>query len=252
MKKVQFQGLVVVLIFLSVFFAASRVDWITLFRVKYISEKTEKKLGEIFDNVFRKTETIIHDHSVIHKIDSLLTLICDSNGIDKESITWYVVKRDEVNAFVFPDRHLVVFSGLIYDVQSDAALSGVLCHELAHMEKNHVMRKLKKEVGVSVLLSVATGNGSPGLVMEIARQLSSSAYSRSLEKEADISAVDFLMASGIAPEPFADFLEKFADDDVGFEESLSWVSSHPHPAKRAEYVRRYILEKQGSLNEEGM
>ena len=47
-------------------------------------------------------------------------------------------------------------------------------------------KKLSKEIGLSVLLSATTGGKGSAIVKEILKSLSSSAYDRTLEKEADI------------------------------------------------------------------
>ena len=68
-------------------------------------------------------------------------------------------------------------------------LGFVICHEIAHIQLSHVMKKLVKEIGLSVLISMTTGKSGSGTIQEGLKLLSSSAYDRNLEKEADLKAV---------------------------------------------------------------
>jgi beta-barrel assembly-enhancing protease len=90
-------------------------------------------------------------------LDKLILPLCKANTIERDSLKVHIVEKDEVNAFALPNNHLVVYTGLITDCKKQEALQGVLGHEIAHIEKNHVMKKLSKEVGLSVLLSATTG-----------------------------------------------------------------------------------------------
>ena len=105
------------------------------------------------------------------------------------------------------------------------------------------MKKLVKEIGLSVLISMTTGNGGSEIVKETAKMLSSSAFDRSLEKEADIKAVDYLIKAKINPEPFADFLFKLSDKENEATKYLTWISTHPDSKERAEYIIEYSKDK---------
>ncbi len=103
------------------------------------------------------------------------------------------------------------------------------------------MKKLVKEVGVSALLSIAS---SGSISMETLRLLTSTAYDRSMEKEADSLGVEYLIESGINPEPLADMLFRLSLDESPLLKNLAFVSSHPDTDDRV----RSIL-KQASKQE---
>ena len=50
------------------------------------------------------------------------------------------------------------------------------------------MKKLIQEIGLSVLISVTVGNTGSEVLSEITHLLSSTAYGRTIEKEADLKA----------------------------------------------------------------
>lgn len=206
MKKIIIQGLIIVALFLSVWFVFAQIDWMSVFKVEKISNKTEEKLGSLFWDVIRESEKEITNPFVVNSVDSIVTRICTANDIDRGFIKVHLLENDETNAFALPNGHLVIYSGLMLNSENPEELSGVICHEIAHIQLNHITKKLVKEVGLSALISMTTGNKGSEIIRETAGTLSSLAFDRSMEKEADIKAVDYLIKAKINPEPFANFL----------------------------------------------
>jgi predicted Zn-dependent protease len=254
MKKAILQGIISILFFFGTWFVLTKIDWVTVLKVQKVTDKTEEKLGELFWDIFQQTEKENKNPFVVNSIDSIVTQICTANNIDREFIKVHILTKDDINAFALPNGHLIVYSGLIINSDNQQELSGVICHEIAHINLNHVMKKLVKEIGLSVLISMTTGNGGAEIVKETAKMLSSSAFDRSLEKEADIKAVDYLVKARINPEPFADFLFKLSETENEATQYLTWMSTHPDSKERAEYIIEYCKDKKikyaGSVTKE--
>jgi predicted Zn-dependent protease len=104
------------------------------------------------------------------------------------------------------------------------------------------MKKLSKEVGLSVLLSATAGGKGGEILKEIFKTLSSSAYDRTLEKEADLASVDYMIKADIDPKPMADFMYQMAQD-AKIPKGMEWISSHPESEERAKYILEYIKDK---------
>lgn len=243
MKTIFTQGIIVLVLFFSTWFVLTQVDWMTVFKVHKVADKTEERLGELLWDIFKKSEKENINPFVASSIDSIVTKICSENGIDKQLIKVHIFDKDEINAFALPNGHLLIYSGLVLAVDNQEELSGVICHEIAHIQLNHVMKKLIKEVGLSVLISMTTGQGGTEIIQETAKLLSSSAFDRSLEKEADIKAIEYLVNAKINPEPFANFLYKLSQNEHEAMKYLSWTSTHPDSKVRAEYIIEYSRNK---------
>ncbi|MBI4946402.1 MAG: M48 family metallopeptidase [Bacteroidetes bacterium] len=244
MKKVLFQLLLTVALFFLIWFSLSRINWKFILSIEQATKTTEEKLGDLFWKVYKTSETEIRRKKIIAPIDTLLSFICTKNHIERNGIKLHIIMKDEINAYTLPDRHLVVFSGLINACENESELCGILGHELAHMEKNHVMKKLIKEVGLSALISFTTGNkaGSQA-AKELAKTLSSTGYDRTLEREADLASVDYLLNANIDPEPFATFLFRIAKETGNLPKQLFWLSTHPDSEERAEKIIETIKNK---------
>ncbi|MEI8113013.1 MAG: M48 family metallopeptidase [Bacteroidia bacterium] len=243
MKKILTELVLTVAVIVSVWYGLSQVDWMELFKIKQTTQNTEEKIGDLFWKMMQNSETEITSDSIVAPVDSILTSICNANSIDRKKIKLHLLRKDDVNAFALPGNHLVIYSGLINSCENESELYGVIGHELAHMEKNHVMNKLVKEVGLSVLISMSTGNGNSEAIKSAIQQISSSAYDRKLETEADLTAVDYLEKAGIDPEPFANFLYRLADVNKNLPSQIYWISSHPESKERAEKIIERIKSK---------
>ncbi len=239
MRKLIIQGTGMVAVFLFTWFALSEVDWMSIFKVEQITKATEEKLGKTIWDWFNHSEKEIRDSEIFNTVDSLLTKVCASNDIYRDQVELHIVSNEEVNAFALPGNHLVIYSGLINSSENESELCGVIAHELAHIKMEHVMKKLVKEVGLSVVISMSTGNNGGEIVKEAAKLLSSTAYDRKLEKEADLMAVDYLINAGIEPRHFADFLSRLSESQPEIESHFAWISTHPDSQKRADYINSY-------------
>lgn len=78
-----------------------------------------------------------------------------------------------------------------------------------------------------------------------AKLLSSTAYDRTLESEADKTAVFYLLQSGINPEPFGEFLFRLSKEEE-LPSLTEWVSTHPDSEKRSIQICNWA--KEGSNN----
>lgn len=243
MKKLIIQGLISILLFFGVWYALTQIDWIQIFKVQQVTDKTEQKLGDLFWEFFKKSEKEIKNTYAVNTVDSIVTQICTANKIDRDKLKIHIVNKAEINAFALPNGHLIIHTGLVLHSDNQEELAGVICHEIAHIELHHVMKKLVKEIGLSVLISMTTGSSGAEVIKETAKMLSSSAFDRSLEKEADIKAVEYLINTNINPEPFADFLYKLSNTEHEETKYLTWISTHPDSKERAEYIIEYSKGK---------
>lgn len=246
MKKTIIQGAVTMLLFFGTWFLLTQIDWVRIFNVQKVSDKTEEKLGDLFWEAFQKNEQENKNPFVVNTIDSMVDRICTANHINREAIKVHLFNKEEINAFALPNGHLIVYTGLITNADNQEELCGVICHEMAHIRLNHVMKKLIKEVGLSVLISMTTDKGGTEVIKEAAKMLSSTAFDRSLEKEADIKAVDYLIKAKINPAPFADFLFKLSEKENELTPYSDWMSTHPDSKVRAAYIVDYCKDKQSN------
>jgi predicted Zn-dependent protease len=232
MKKL----LIVLLILAGIGYALTRIEWSELLGLNRVTASVEKQLGDMFWEQYAAGATISKDVSKTDSIEAIIRRICLANDIDPQLIKLHVVETAEVNAFALPDYHMVVNTGLLNYSKHPEEVAGVLGHEIAHMELSHVMKKLGKEIGLTVIMLIVGGDAGAEIMKRAIGTLSSSAYDRSLEKDADLKAVDYMKAAKMNPDRFADFLDRLAGDEE-VPEMMQWLSTHPDSKERARYIR---------------
>lgn len=244
MKKIFLQALITTILFVATLFFLRKVDWMTVFKIEKLTQKTQQKIGDIFWETIQQTEKVNTDVYANNCADSIVTKICVANNIDRKLIKVHIVDKDEVNAFAIPNGHLVVYSGLIKKSDNADEVAGVIAHEIAHTQLDHLTKNLIKEMGLSALLSISAGSAGGEVIKRAIKILSSTAYDRKLEKEADIKAVDYLLNCNINPEYFSNFLYKISDEQPSSLQNLTWISTHPDSKERAKYIMDYMKGKQ--------
>ena len=247
MKKLFFLLIFIVIAFGGCYYVYSKINWSGLFGVKKITENVDEQLGDVFWKSYSAEMVEIKDIKIVEPIQQMVQELCSENKIAASSINVHVVDNKEINAFAMPGRHLVVHTGLIEFADKQEEIAGVIAHEIAHIESGHVVKKLGKEIGLSILMNLTLGDIGGEVVRNALSTLTSTAYDRSLEKEADLKAVDYMIAAKMNPTYLASFLEKL-DKQSQTPEVLRWVSTHPDSKERV----RYINEKVKAINVKGV
>lgn len=212
------------LVFLLVSFGLSRKNYeypnVSLFPV--IEES-------IYDRYVNGHE--VDEDKATEALRKCVSHICQKNGFDTVNV--YLVKSNQVNAFAYCGRNLVVFSKLVETCETENELLAVIGHELGHIECDHVRKSVKKNVGISLIFSAFFGNTS-----SIMTEMTTNHLSRKAEREADTLSVRYLYNADIDPSGFASFMNKLLSgtiiDDIGF------FSDHPATQERIDRSREQV------------
>ncbi len=240
MRKVALQITILAALFAGGWLALSQVPWVQMFKVQERKSNLEKELGKIVWSSLELQHQEITDTAIVAPVDSILTKICQHNDIARDKIKLHILESDEVNAFALPDGYIVVFSGLIQQADTPEEIAGVISHEVAHIQLDHLMDKLVTEIGLATLVATVSGNGNAA---QVAQMLASSAFSREAEQEADLKAVEYLTNTQVDAEALATFMYKMSKKDSDLMEYTSWLHSHPMSEERT----RYILEERNRI-----
>jgi beta-barrel assembly-enhancing protease len=148
---------------------------------------------------------------------------------------------------------MVVYTGIIEFCKTPEELTSVMAHEMAHIEGMHVSKKMTKEIGLSLLTSIASGDAGNAILRDVIKTLSSTAFDRDMERNADSVAVRYLAKSNIDPEHFADMLYRLSKK-TDVPEVLEWVSTHPDTKERTAEIlklrKKYKFQSKPLLSDE--
>lgn len=140
-----------------------------------------------------------------------------------------------LNAFCAPGGYIYVYTGLIKYLESEDELIGVLAHEIAHADRRHSTDQLTQQYGLSLLISVVAGTTGQDQLAQIAGSLTSLAFSRGDEKEADEYSVKYLCPTSYNAAGAAGFFEKI--EAQGGQNVPQFLSTHPNPDNRIQNIK---------------
>ncbi|NBC82938.1 MAG: M48 family metalloprotease [Bacteroidetes bacterium] len=146
----------------------------------------------------------------------------------------YPFDNEMVNAFAMPGGNILVSSGLIQLAEKPEELAAVIAHEMGHVENRHVIYKLIKEIGLSILLT-----GDQMVLGEVSRVAGSSAFDRRQEAKADEFALALLEDAHIHPIVMASFFRRLSDEVGSYNEKMQVFMTHPHNNARIKAALEY-------------
>ena len=212
------------------------------------SDADDAKLGAQFAEQLsqNKDEYPVYNNPALKEYinDHIFKDILQSSVVKKKGIYNYqfeIIDNDSIlNAFAVPGGYLYLYTGLIKYLDSEAALAGVIAHEVGHVERRHSTRRITSAYGLSMLMGLALGE-NPNQMVEIAANLFTGlallANSRSDEDEADDFAVNSLLETRFYPGSVKFFFEKMKNDKLIDEKKnaiATFLSTHPDPIERIE------------------
>ncbi|MGA9529857.1 MAG: M48 family metalloprotease [Terriglobales bacterium] len=204
-----------------------------------------------FDKYIEERGWVYHDPATDAYLEKIgLSLVPRETP---ENVQWrFRVVRDlEVNAFALPNGSIYVNSGLLSRMENEAQLAGVLAHEVTHVTNRHGYLEFrsarKKMVAIDVILAAARVAPYAGVGAVVVNSMGNLlpmimigtifGYSRELEHEADVYAVNALYLQGYDLRQFSrgfELLRKGPEVDLS-QEPVFWAS-HPKLADRVKYV----------------
>jgi putative metalloprotease len=156
----------------------------------------------------------------------------------------------EVNAFAMANGTIRIYGGLM-DMLNDGELRFVIGHEMGHVMKKHIRRKIQLAYAASaVRKGIASQNNTAGgaarsLFGGFAESLMNARFSQLEEKDADDYGLAFLKREKFEPQDAVSALKKIA----GLGKAHSFLSSHPDPDKRAERLQAQLDGRALSIEE---
>lgn len=233
----------VVIFVLTIFLIFGCAKW----GLNVFTDQDEVKLGMQLDEEIKKNPkdypVYQGDPSVKQYIEQkIFNEILNSPEVKKRNVyKWQLelIQDDNtLNAFATPGGFVYVYTGILKYLDSEAALAGVLAHEIAHAERRHATQNLTSYYGLSMLASLVLGQ-NPSEIAQIAANLFTGltflANSRTFEDEADEYSIKYLRSTRFYPGGVKFFFEKMRDDKLiatNNSKVATFLSTHPDPIDR--------------------
>lgn len=171
----------------------------------------------------------------------------------------YVVREAGFNAFMMPNGAMVVQSGLLLRLETEAELAAILGHEASHFVRAHSINRWRKAKRASSTMAILgavvqagsaasrASTGSDGgwatarnavALAEVAAIYQLFAYNRKQEREADMDGIGWMASGGYdaagASSVWSKLIkEQEATNDAG---GFNLLATHPAPKQRMRYL----------------
>lgn len=207
--------------------------------VPHLPDDIEQNLAHFSSKFIEEKERIL----IIEKpIQDLLNDLA-KNIVAKKEYKVTVVKNDTFNAIALPGGNIVVFSGLLDEIESENELAFVLSHELGHFANKDHLKGLGRGLVFFTLSNIFLGQDSSvsnflgtsllGLEMK---------FSQAQEKAADLFAVDLMYKKYRHLGGATEFFEKIKRKEK-VPKFFYFFATHPHSRDRIKSIQEKIRQE---------
>lgn len=162
-----------------------------------------------------------------------------------------LIEGDEViNAFCLPGGKVAIYTGMLKVASDEDSLAVVIGHEAAHLIANHGNERMSQQLlaNLGQMTLQAALQESPERTQELWMRVYGIGstvglllpYSRRQEKEADHIGLIITAMAGYDPNAALDLWLKMKEMQPY--RSLDFLSTHPAPGTRIEYIKRVMPE----------
>lgn len=191
------------------------------------------------------TTTTTNVTDIQKRLNNIAYVLVKNNGLPS-GISIKVIDKDEANAYSTINKEIYVYTGLLKYATTDEELAAVIAHEMGHIINGHCAKQtIVNSVISSVLGNVSADTTAKAVGVAATEQLSETKMSRKDEFEADLTAVDLLVAAKYNPLSLISVLNKISGNYIDI------VSSHPSGEKRLMNAYDYMAYNYPSAIKKG-
>lgn len=199
----------------------------------FISTKSEVSMGQDIHKQLLsqyKLSDNLAQTSRLKRVGERLSRVSDRQDYEYH---FYLIDKDEMNAFTTPGGNIYVFSGLLDKLKTDDEVAAVVGHEIGHCAARHTVKKFQAALGYNLVGAIALSQ-----VGAEARQVASmgantlmqlvfSAYGRQDEFQADKLGIKYMHLAGYDLNGMIKTFEILKAESKGPEVPLL-LRSHPY------------------------
>ena len=199
--------------------------------------------------------TLIRDAEIEAIIRGQATPLLRASGLNANSVRIHLVRNNNLNAFVAGGLQIFIYTGLLQRAETPNQVTGVLAHEIGHIEGGHLARTRDELRGASatailstilgVAAAVAAGDARIGAAVAAGGREAALRnylqYSRSHESSADQAAARLLDATGQSTIGLVEFLEVLGNQEVlPPSQQDPYMRTHPFSRDRVSALRNHM------------
>ena len=218
-----------------------------------LSLADEYKIGLMIVRQLREAGQIIEDPEVNEYLQSVGMRLASQAHEGAHRFTFFAVRDPGINAFALPGGFIGVNAGRVTATPREAALAGVLAHEIAHVTQRHIARSLQNAskanmasmaaMLAAILIGATTGLPGDAVLggVTAAQGLAAQSqinFTRANESEADRVGINIVASAGYDPVGMPDFFWTMQQRSGGAGRNIpDLLRTHPVTTERIAETR---------------
>lgn len=228
-------------------------------QVAAVSQQINHFNGNGRDELFLSMQQeygVNEDPELNARLDMLMANLTDGisrvdPSINEKPYNYFINNQTTFNAFCSLGHNISINTGLFDFIKSDDEIAVVIAHEIAHGQKNHVVKSFNKTIPValgSAVLAESTGGiGGAVLATVLNNQITAKAITKPQEWEADNIAFDYINHTQYNPGACAAIWQRVyekmqSDGDSNFVGEIFSPSDHPTNIQRRDNYSKKLTE----------
>jgi len=231
MQTLDSKRLLISLVGITFFLLGASADW--------AASKTPIKVEDWLGTLALQEFPVVESPALQQRLDALLAVATKDSPLHVYNFTIYRAEAEDVNALALPGGRIVIFDGLLEQVESENELAMILSHELGHFVHRDHLRALGHGLGLAVatILFLGEDNSASNLISKLLLTFQVK-YSQAQESAADMFGIDLLTARYGHAGGATSFFSRQAKDAGSKVPYI--LASHPHPQVRSDALLRQI------------
>jgi predicted Zn-dependent protease len=221
-------------------------------RMMVSSEEVDKGAAQAYEQELAKARekgTLNKDSQQLARVRAISQrLIPQVRVFRADAVQWNweinLQSSKELNAYCMPGGKIMVYTGLIEKLQlTDAELSAVIGHEIAHALREHSRERISRAYAQQLALAGAAAvAGVSGTTLDLANQVATVTFqlphSRDQEAEADRIGLELMARAGYDPHGAVNVWKKMGQASQGG--PPEFLSTHPSGSSRIQDLEASI------------
>jgi len=209
------------------------------------------KTNKLSTNEQQTQEVVRVGTRIQHAVEQYLAQQNLSSTLDGYKWEYNLVENNEVNAWCMPGGKVVVYTGIMPVVGSEAGLAVVLGHEISHAVAGHGGERMSQGLiaqagGMALDAALASKPDQTKALWMSAFNVGAQygallPYSRVQESEADHLGLIFMAMAGYDPNEALSFWNRMAQQMAG-KEPPAFLSDHPSDQARINDIKNELPE----------
>jgi predicted Zn-dependent protease len=213
--------------------------------VPHLPPGIEQNLGRIYSRIYYDKDRTPAEIRLQKILDELVEVHPVIHGRQKPpfNVKVHLSAQSTINAMALPGGNIVIFTGLIKEVESQNELDFILAHELGHLANRDHLRGLGRGLVLTTISAILLGKDSSvtGFLTNSLINVEMK-FSQHQETQADLWALDALNRKYGHVSGAVDFFGRISKNEKRGR-LLSYFATHPYPENRIANLEDQIQKK---------